>query len=112
MNVFAPDEPEDFGERHHSCSGQGNVVRVSVAEGHHVESARSISGCQVIGAGLADAGRDGAPQIVALDFKPVPEKLEHWAQLGVTEVLFGLISRTQADRTTLTEALVEEEARA
>ena len=38
----------------------------------------------------ADAGRDGDPQIVALDFKPVPEKLEHWAQIGVTEVLFGL----------------------
>jgi probable F420-dependent oxidoreductase len=37
-----------------------------------------------------DAGRDGAPQIVALDFKPVPEKLEHWQQIGVTEVLFGL----------------------
>lgn len=38
----------------------------------------------------ADAGREGAPQIVALDFKPVPEKLEHWARIGVTEVLFGL----------------------
>ena len=37
-----------------------------------------------------DAGRDGAPQIVALDFKPVPEKLEHWQRIGVTEVLFGL----------------------
>ena len=38
----------------------------------------------------AAAGREGAPQIVALDFKPVPEKLAHWAELGVTEVLFGL----------------------
>lgn len=38
----------------------------------------------------ADAGREGAPQIVALDLKPVPEKLEHWARIGVTEVLFGL----------------------
>lgn len=37
-----------------------------------------------------DAGRTGAPQIVALDFKPVAEKLDHWAQIGVTEVLFGL----------------------
>jgi len=27
---------------------------------------------------------------VALDFKPVPEKLARWAELGVTEVLFGL----------------------
>lgn len=39
----------------------------------------------------AAAGRDGAPSIVALDFKPVPEKLEHWKSIGVTaEVLFGL----------------------
>jgi len=30
----------------------------------------------------AAAGRDGAPQIVALDFKPVPEKLAKWAELG------------------------------
>lgn len=42
----------------------------------------------------ADAGRTGAPQIVALDFKPVAEKLDHWAQIGVTEVLFGLPDRT------------------
>lgn len=38
----------------------------------------------------ADAGRDGTPRIVALDFKPVAEKLEHWQQIGVTETLFGL----------------------
>ena len=38
----------------------------------------------------AAAGRAGKPQIVALDFKPVAEKLEHWRQIGVTEVLFGL----------------------
>lgn len=38
----------------------------------------------------AAAGRDGAPQIVALDFKPDPEKLARWAELGVTEVLFGM----------------------
>jgi alkanesulfonate monooxygenase SsuD/methylene tetrahydromethanopterin reductase-like flavin-dependent oxidoreductase (luciferase family) len=38
----------------------------------------------------AAAGRNGAPQIVALDFKPVPEKLAHWKEIGVTEVLFGL----------------------
>ncbi|MGY4711110.1 LLM class F420-dependent oxidoreductase [Mycolicibacterium sp. CBM1] len=38
----------------------------------------------------AGAGRDGTPQIVALDFKPVPEKLAHWREIGVTEVLFGL----------------------
>ncbi len=38
----------------------------------------------------ADAGRDGAPQIVVLDFKPVPEKLERWREIGVTTVLYGL----------------------
>ena len=38
----------------------------------------------------AEAGREGAPQIVALDFKPVAEKLEHWKRIGVTETLFGL----------------------
>jgi hypothetical protein len=43
----------------------------------------------------AAAGRDGAPQIVALDFKPVPEKLAHWAELGVTEVLFGLPDKSE-----------------
>jgi probable F420-dependent oxidoreductase len=60
----------------------------------------------------AAAGRRGAPEIVALftggdplrpasprlrsqrDFKPVPEKLAHWAELGVTEVLFGLPDRS------------------
>ena len=45
----------------------------------------------------ADAGRDGDPQIVALDFKPIPEKLEHWAQIGVTEVLFGLPDKSVAE---------------
>ena len=42
----------------------------------------------------ADAGRTGAPQIVALDFKPVAEKLDHWARIGVTEVLFWLPDKT------------------
>jgi len=45
----------------------------------------------------AEAGREGAPQIVALDFKPIPEKLEHWAQIGVTEVLFGLPDKSVAE---------------
>ncbi|WP_440714238.1 LLM class F420-dependent oxidoreductase [Gordonia sp. FQ] len=37
-----------------------------------------------------DAGRRGAPQIVVLDLKPVPERLAAWRELGVTEVLYGL----------------------
>ena len=43
----------------------------------------------------AAAGRNGAPQIVALDFTPDPEKLARWAELGVTEVLFGLPDRDE-----------------
>lgn len=38
----------------------------------------------------ADAGREGAPQIVVLDFKPVEEKLAKWREIGVTTVLYGL----------------------
>lgn len=42
-----------------------------------------------------DAGREGAPQIVALDFKPIPERLARWRDLGVTEVLYGLPDRSE-----------------
>jgi probable F420-dependent oxidoreductase len=45
----------------------------------------------------AAADRAGAPQIVALDFKPEADKLAHWQQLGVTEVLFGLPDRSPDD---------------
>lgn len=38
----------------------------------------------------SDAGREGAPQIVVLDVKPIPEKLERWREIGVTQVLYGL----------------------
>jgi alkanesulfonate monooxygenase SsuD/methylene tetrahydromethanopterin reductase-like flavin-dependent oxidoreductase (luciferase family) len=53
----------------------------------------------------AAAGRDGAPQIVALDFKPVPEKLARWAELGVTEVLFGLPDRPEDEIAAYVERL-------
>jgi hypothetical protein len=52
-----------------------------------------------------EAGRQGDPQIVALDFKPVPEKLEHWAQIGVTEVLFGLPDKSADDVAAYVERL-------
>ncbi|MCB9410361.1 LLM class F420-dependent oxidoreductase [Mycolicibacterium sp.] len=45
----------------------------------------------------AAAGRVGVPRIVALDFKPVADKLERWRRLGVTEVLFGLPDRPADD---------------
>jgi alkanesulfonate monooxygenase SsuD/methylene tetrahydromethanopterin reductase-like flavin-dependent oxidoreductase (luciferase family) len=52
-----------------------------------------------------EAGRAGDPQIVALDFKPIPEKLEHWAQIGVTEVLFGLPDKSADDIAAYVERL-------
>ena len=54
----------------------------------------------------AAAGRDGAPSIVALDFKPVPEKLEHWKSIGVTEVLFGLPDKSEPEVAAHVERLV------
>jgi probable F420-dependent oxidoreductase len=53
----------------------------------------------------ADAGREGAPQIVALDFKPVPEKLTRWAELGVTEVLFGFPDKSEDEVAAYVERL-------
>jgi probable F420-dependent oxidoreductase len=53
----------------------------------------------------AAAGRDGEPQIVILDFKPVPERLEHWSKLGVTEVLYGLPDRSDDEIATYVERL-------
>ncbi|MGI9126499.1 MAG: LLM class F420-dependent oxidoreductase, partial [Mycobacterium sp.] len=55
----------------------------------------------------AGAGRDGAPQIVALDFKPVPEKLEHWRNIGVTEVLFGLPDKSVDEVASYVERLAQ-----
>jgi hypothetical protein len=42
---------------------------------------------------------------VALDFKPVPEKLARWAELGVTEVLFGLPDRSEDEVAAYVERL-------
>ena len=53
----------------------------------------------------AAAERDGAPQVVALDFKPDPDKLARWADLGVTEVLFGLPDRTEDEVAAYVERL-------
>jgi probable F420-dependent oxidoreductase len=40
------------------------------------------------------AGRDGAPRITALAGKPDPDLLAHWAEIGVTEVAFGMPDRS------------------
>lgn len=53
----------------------------------------------------AAAGRDRLPQIVALDVKPVPDKLARWAELGVTEVLFGMPDRSADDAAAYVERL-------
>jgi hypothetical protein len=42
---------------------------------------------------------------VALDFKPVPEKLAHWAEIGVTETLFGLPDRSESEVAAYVERL-------
>ncbi|WP_127781892.1 LLM class F420-dependent oxidoreductase [Rhodococcus sp. X156] len=44
-----------------------------------------------------DAGREGAPQVAVLDGKPDPEKLARWAELGVTETIYGLPDKPEAD---------------
>ncbi|WP_040835660.1 LLM class F420-dependent oxidoreductase [Nocardia brevicatena] len=44
-----------------------------------------------------DAGRDGAPRVVALDFKPDADRLAEWAAGGVTDVLYGLPDKTEPE---------------
>lgn len=44
-----------------------------------------------------EAGREGAPRVVALDFKPDAEKLAAWAEAGVTDVLYGMPDKPEAD---------------
>lgn len=38
----------------------------------------------------SEAGRSGDPQIVALDTRPVPERLDRWREIGVGTVLYGV----------------------
>jgi len=44
-----------------------------------------------------DAGRAGRPEIVAIAQKPKPEILSHLAEIGVTEVAFGVPDASEAD---------------
>lgn len=41
-----------------------------------------------------EAGRAGLPQIRALAGKPEPDLLAHWAEIGVTDVAFGMPDRS------------------
>jgi len=40
------------------------------------------------------AGRDGAPRVTVLAGKPDPDLLAHWAEIGVTDVAFGMPDRS------------------
>lgn len=44
-----------------------------------------------------EAGREGAPRIVVLAGKPDPERLARWEDLGVTEVVFGVPDKPEAE---------------
>ncbi|WP_280259019.1 LLM class F420-dependent oxidoreductase [Nocardia wallacei] len=44
-----------------------------------------------------EAGRDGQPRVVALDFKPDAERLAEWEAAGVTDVLYGLPDKSDAE---------------
>lgn len=44
-----------------------------------------------------DAGREGAPRVVALDFKPDADRLAEWAAGGVTDVLYGLPDKAEPE---------------
>ncbi|MFI6429278.1 MULTISPECIES: LLM class F420-dependent oxidoreductase [Rhodococcus] len=44
-----------------------------------------------------EAGREGAPRVVVLAGKPDPDKLARWEDLGVTEVVFGVPDKSEAE---------------
>ncbi len=44
-----------------------------------------------------NAGREGSPRIVVLDFKPDADKLAHWHEIGVSEVVYGMPDRSEAE---------------
>ena len=42
----------------------------------------------------AEAGREGQPEIVVLAGKPDQELIAHWAEIGVTEAIYGMPDRS------------------
>jgi probable F420-dependent oxidoreductase len=44
-----------------------------------------------------EAGRDGLPQVRVLAGKPDPAVLAHWAEIGVTDVAFGMPDKDEAE---------------
>jgi probable F420-dependent oxidoreductase len=43
------------------------------------------------------AGRDGTPAVTVLAGKPDPSTLAHWAEIGVTDVAFGMPDRSEPE---------------
>ena len=44
-----------------------------------------------------EAGRAGEPEIVVLDFKPDAARLDRWRELGVSEVVYGMPDKSEAE---------------
>ncbi|SNS28416.1 LLM class F420-dependent oxidoreductase [Rhodococcoides kyotonense] len=44
-----------------------------------------------------EGGRAGDPKVVVLDFKPDPDKLARWEEIGVTEVVYGMPDKSEED---------------
>ncbi|AYJ49447.1 LLM class F420-dependent oxidoreductase [Rhodococcus sp. P1Y] len=44
-----------------------------------------------------EAGRAGEPEIVVLDFKPNAARLDRWRELGVSEVVYGMPDKSEAE---------------
>jgi probable F420-dependent oxidoreductase len=44
-----------------------------------------------------EAGREGAPAVTVLAGKPDPDALAHWAEIGVTDVAFGMPDRSEPE---------------
>ncbi len=42
-----------------------------------------------------EAGREGLPQVRVLAGRPDPDELTHWAEIGVTDVAFGMPDRAE-----------------
>lgn len=108
-----------FRSRHHPCRG-GDVHHHAGDRGctsrrrrsHHTgESIASLDhpsgGRLILGVGFGwntdeptdhgVPGRDGDPEIVVLDFTPDADTLECRREVGVTEVVYGMPDKSEAD---------------
>ncbi|MBO0855966.1 MAG: LLM class F420-dependent oxidoreductase [Nocardia sp.] len=52
---------------------------------------------KLLGRVWQDAGREGAPRVVALDGRPDPQRLTAWQDAGVTDVLYGLPDKSESE---------------